>query len=212
MKKIKIIIADDHVLIRQGLKKVIESNSFYEIVAETGDGFEVVEIVKQTEADLLILDINMPGKNGLDIIKDIKATDSKIKVLVLSMHPEDKFAMRCIKAGASGYINKEKAADVLLSAIDKVSHGGRYISEKLAEEIVFGFADDKNKNDLQLLSDREIEVLQKIASGIPQSKIAEELNLSTSTINTYRSRILEKLNIKTNAELIKFALENELTE
>lgn len=208
MKKIKILIADDHILIRQGLRKVIESNSFYEIVAETGDGLEVIDLVKKNDAALLILDINLPGRSGLDIIKDIKAAGIIIKVLVLSMHPEEKFAMRCIKAGASGYINKEKAANELLTAIDKVSHGGRYISEKLAEEIVFGIAD--NKNSLQNLSDREIEVLQKIAAGVSQSKIAEELNISPSTVNTYRSRILEKLEIKTNAELIKFAMDNGL--
>lgn len=212
MKKTGIIIADDHILIRQGLKKVIESEPSFTILGETGDGLAVIDLIKSTDADLLILDINLPGKNGLDILKDIKAFGIAIKVLVLSMHAEEKFAMRCIKAGASGYINKEKAADELLEAIDKVSHGGRYISEKLAEDIVFGLVSDEKKGSLSILSDREILVLQKIASGIPQSQIALDLNLSPSTINTYRARILDKLKIKTNAELIKFAMENGLTE
>ena len=213
MNKIKVVLADDHRMIREGLKKILDSTSDISVVAEVSNGLEVMDIVKDKKPDILVLDISMPGKNGFDILKDLQAADllKSTRALVLSMHPEDKFALRTIKAGACGYLTKDSAADELLSAVRKIGNGGKYITSTLAEKIAFDFAFDVNKDPLEDLSDREFQVLRSLAQGKIQNEIAAELHLSPSTINTYRSRILEKLNLSSTAELIRFAIERELT-
>jgi two-component system invasion response regulator UvrY len=214
MKKVTVVLADDHNMIRQGLIKIIESTTDIEVVGEVNNGLDVVDEVTNKKPDIIVLDISMPGKNGFEIIKDLKAFDKikNTKVLVLSMHPEDKFALRAIKAGASGYLTKESAADELLNALRKIGQGGKYITSNLAEKLAFDFALDTGKDPLDELSDREFQVLQLLANGISQQEIAAELHLSPSTINTYRSRILEKLNLSTTAELIRFALEKGIVD
>lgn len=212
MAKISVVLADDHTMIRQGLRKIIESTADIQVVGEVVNGLEVLGEVEQKSPDILVLDINMPGKNGFEIIKDfqIMGYSAKTKILVLSMHPEEKFALRSIKAGASGYLSKESAVEELLNALRKIGNGGKYITASLAEKLAFDFASDSGKDPVDELSDREFQVLQLLAKGKPQQEIAAELHLSPSTINTYRSRILEKLKLASTADLIRFAMNKGL--
>ncbi|MCE1188391.1 MAG: response regulator transcription factor [Ignavibacteria bacterium] len=206
---LRVFIADDHLLIREGLKKILKSEPGIELAGESGNPLEIVPLVLQEDPDILILDLNFPGKNGLEILKELKSERPAIKVLILSMNPEDRFAKKTLQAGASGYISKESAAEELVKAIRKVAGGGKYISETLAEFL----AQDLNtppKNSIESLSDREMEVLIGMAKGKSQVEIADELFLSPNTINTYRSRLLEKLGLRTNADLIYFAIQNNL--
>ncbi len=209
MSKLKVILADDHRMIREGLRRIIESTTDIEVVDEVSSGFEVLESIEKNDPDILVLDISMPGKSGFDILKDLSVTGhiKSMKVLILSMHPEDKFALRAIKAGASGYLTKESAADELLNAVRKLGGGGKYITSGLAEKLAFDFALDVDKDPLENLSDREFQILQLLAEGKSQQEMASSLHLSPSTINTYRRRILEKLNLSSTADLIKFAIE-----
>lgn len=207
---INIFIADDHALIRAGIKNLLSSFSDIKLVGETANPFEIIEQIKATKCDVLILDLSMPGKNGLDVIKEIKNIYPEVKILVMTMMPEDQFAKRTLKAGASGYLTKESAPEELITAIRRIAAGRRYISESLAEKLAQDLDDTADKPIQELLSDREFQVMKMMASGKSQTDIADELSISVSTINTYRSRILEKLNLKTNAELIRFAYENNL--
>lgn len=208
---IKLFIADDHSLIRAGLTKILKSESDLLVLGDTANPFDVLPFLKKNTVDVLILDINMPGKDGLDLLKDIKALQIDVKVLILSMYPEDRYAIRSIKAGASGYVTKETATEELIKAIRKVAGGGRYISSTLAERLAFEL-DSSTRVQEKELSDREFQILVHIAQGKSQSDIAIELALSPSTINTYRSRILEKLNLKTTAELIHYAIQHRIID
>ncbi len=208
-----IYIADDHSLIREGIKNLIKHESGMKVVGETGNPFDIIDDIFKLKPDIVILDLAMPGKSGLDVLKDIKNISPKTKVLVMTMMPEDQFAKRTLKAGASGYITKDSAVDEIIIAIRKISAGRRYISQSLAEKLAEDLEDKKtNKEPLELLSDREMQILKLISSGKPQTEIARELNLSVSTVNTYRSRMLDKLGLKSTAELIRFALQHQLSE
>lgn len=209
--QLKIFIADDHSLIREGLKKLLHYESDLKIVGESDNPEDIISFVTANDVDVLVLDINLPGKSGLDILKQLKAFKPDLHVLILSMYPEEQFAERTLKAGASGYLTKETATDELIKAIRKVAKGGKYISHKLAEKLIFR-KNYESELPHESLSDREFQVLKLMAKGKLQVDIANELNLSTSTINTYRSRILEKLGLKTNAELIHYALEHKLID
>ncbi len=209
---IKIFIADDHPLIREGFKKILKEEKDFKVSGEASDAFQVIDAVRTQKFDVLTLDINMPGKNGLDTLKEIKEINPHLNVLVVSMHPEERFALRTLRAGASGYIKKETAADDLVKAIRKVASGGKYISSSLAEKIAFDLDSGLHKPMHELLSDREFQVFHLIATGKAQSEIANELSIGISTVNTYRSRILEKLNLKSNAELIHYAITNKLVD
>jgi DNA-binding NarL/FixJ family response regulator len=209
---IKIFIADDHALIREGFKKILNMEKDIKVVDEGKNAFETIRYVEKNDFNVLILDINLPDKNGMDVLKEVKVIKPELYVLILSMHPEDRFAIRAIKAGASGYITKESAPDELVKAIRKVSGGGKYISPNLAESLFFNLQLKSDKPVHEILSDREFQVLRLIASGKSMGDIAIELNLAVTTISTYRSRILEKLNLKTNAELIHYAIMNNLTD
>jgi two-component system, NarL family, invasion response regulator UvrY len=208
----KVFIADDHILIREGLKKILKCESDLDVVGDTGDAFEVAPFIRENEVDVLILDLNLPEKSGLEILKEVKVIKPSLHVLILSMNPEDRFATRTLKAGASGYITKESAPEELIKAIRKVSSGGKYVSQALAEKLAFDLDLSVKKSCQDLLSDREFEILRFIANGKSQTDIASDLSLSPSTVNTYRSRILDKLNLKTNADLIYYALQNKLVE
>jgi DNA-binding NarL/FixJ family response regulator len=209
---IRIFIADDHALIREGFKRILNMEKDIKVVGDGNNAFETISYVEKNDFDVLILDINLPDKNGLDVLKEVKIIKPELHVLILSMHPEERFAMRAIKAGASGYITKESAPDELVKAIRKVNGGGKYISTNLAEKLVFDIQSKSDKPVHEILSDREFQVLRLIASGKTMGEIAIELNLAVTTISTYRSRVLEKLNLKTNAELIHYAITNKLLD
>lgn len=207
---INVFIADDHALIREGIKNLLSPLSDIKLVGETANPFEIIEQIKKNKCDVLILDLSMPGKNGLDVLKEIKSIFPETKILIMTMMPEDQFAKRTLKAGASGYLTKESAADELITAIRRIASGRKYVSQSLAEKLAQDLDDTVDKPIQDLLSDREFQVMKMMASGKSQTDIANELSISTSTVNTYRSRILEKLNLHSNAELIHFAYRNNL--
>lgn len=209
---IKIVIADDHALIREGFKKLIDNEMGMQVVGEAEDGLHVAELVNGTDCDVIILDISMPGKNGLELIKDLKLIKPKLKILILTMHPEDRFAIRSLKAGADGYLTKVSAPKELINAIQKVIQGGKYISDTLAEKLAFNIDISTDKPPHELLSDREFEVFVMLANGKSTAGIAEELCISNSTVNTYRTRILDKMHLKTTADIIHYALRNNLLD
>lgn len=208
----KILIVDDHAVVRQGIKQIITDMDTPVEVGEAGNGSDAIRILRDGVWDMVLLDINLPGKNGIEVLKQIKAEWKKLPVLMLSMYSEDQYAMRAIRSGASGYMTKETAPDELLNAIGKVTRGGRYISAAVAEKLVFDQDEGGDELPHHELSDREYEVLRLIASGNTVSEIADQLTLSVKTISTYRSRILEKMKMKHNAELTHYAIKHELVE
>lgn len=208
---IKILIADDHAIVRRGLIQILGEESDIQ-VGEAGNPRELGQILKEQKWDVLVLDLDMPGKNGLDILKEVKTEQPKLPVLILSMHPEDQFAVRSLRAGAAGYMTKASAPDDLVKAIRKILKGGRYISETVADQLAFSLNTDVTKPPHELLSDREYQVLCLIASGKTVGEIASQLSLSVPTISTYRTRILEKMNMRTNAELTHYAIQQKLVQ
>jgi DNA-binding NarL/FixJ family response regulator len=207
---IKIVIADDHKLIREGLRKLVENEIDIEVVGETQNPHEVVDLITVNNVDVLLLDLQFPEKSGLDILKDIKIHKPDQKVLILSMHPEERYAIRALKAGANGYISKDSDSSKIVDAIRKINDGRKYISSELSEQLLFNVFSDKPLHES--LSDREFQILQMIAKGKTQTSIAEELSLGVSTVNTYRSRIIEKLQLSTTSDLIIYAIENNLID
>ncbi len=209
---IRVFIVDDHEIIRQGLKMILKEAADLVVVGEAQDGIEALRKIKNTDCDVMLLDMNMPGRSGIDLLADIKALKPKMHILVLSIHPEDKFALRTLKAGASGYLCKDTALEELVVAIRKIHSKGRYISNTLAEQLAFSIIPENETPAAKQLSSRENEILIKIASGVKVKDIAEELGLSISTVFTYRLRIFEKLNIKNNVELTHYAIENKMVD
>lgn len=208
----KILIVDDHAVVRQGIKQILSEMDEKCEIGEASNGADGLRLLRNDKWDLVLLDIGLPGKNGIDVLKQIKAEWKKLPVLILSMYSEDQYALRAIRAGASGYMTKEMAPDELLNAISKVRKGGRFISPEVAEKLVFDLDDADDETPHTSLSDREFEVLRLIASGKTVSEIGEELALSVKTISTYRTRILEKMKMKHNAELTHYAIKHELVE
>ncbi len=209
---IKVIVVDDHAVVREGLKRIISENPGMAVTGEAGDGFEALQVVRKEPCDVVLLDITMPNKSGLDVLKELHAESPRLPVLVLSMHAEDQYAVRILRAGAAGYLTKESAPAKLVQAIRKVVRGGRYVSPTLAERLVYDLNADASKPPHETLSDREYQVLCMIASGKTVSDIAVELALSVKTISTYRVRILEKLNMKNNAEMTRYAIKEGLVD
>lgn len=209
---INVYIADDHPLIREGIKKLLAQEIDIKLVGETSNPFEVVDQIVKSKCDILILDLSMPGKSGLDVLKEIKVLVPQVKVLIMTMLPEDQFAKRTLKAGASGYITKDRAGEELITAIRRVADGRKYVSQSLAELLVDDLDGTSQKSPHEILSDREFQILKMMANGKSQTAIADELSISISTVNTYRGRIFEKLKLHSNAELIHFAFQNNLTE
>ena len=209
---IRVLIADDHAVVRQGLKQILRDTREMIVAGEAVNGQEVLEKVRAAAWDVVILDISMPGHSGLDILKELKYERPNLPVLVLSMYPEDQFAVRVLKAGASGYLTKDSAPDELVKAIRKVVSGGKYVSPFLAEKLAFEIGMDSSKLPHETLSDREFQVLRMIATGKAVKEIAAELSLSVKTISTYRARLLQKMNLTTNAELIHYAIQNRLID
>jgi DNA-binding NarL/FixJ family response regulator len=206
----KILITDDHAVVRQGLKQILLEEFTRAEFGEATNAQEAIERVWKENWDVVVLDITMPGRSGLEVLKEIKKSRPKLPVLVLSMHPEDQFAVRILKIGASGYMTKESAPNELVGAVRKVMAGGRYVSPSLAEKMASYLAVDVHTPPHERLSDREFLVLRLIASGKTPTVIAKELALSVKTISTYRMRILEKMNMSNNAELTHYAIQNQL--
>ena len=209
---IKILIADDHPIYRKGLLQILMETPDMFAVDEAGSGEEALAKVWSKDYDLVLMDISMPGRGGLDALKVLKSHRPKLPVLVLSMHPEEQYAVRALRAGASGYLNKECAWDELVNAINKVLGGGKYVSAALAEKLADNLVGGNDKPLQEILSDREYQVFRMIASGKTVSAIAEELSLSVKTISTHRVRILEKMRLTNNAELIHYAITNKLAD
>jgi two-component system, NarL family, invasion response regulator UvrY len=209
---IRVLIADDHAILRRGLKEIL-TREFEDVTCgEAEDADAVLAQVRDQEWDIVLLDLTMPGRNGLEVLRDLRATRPKLPILVLSMHPEAQYGKRALKAGASGYLNKESAPDELIKAIRKVLAGGRYVSPMLAEKLAFALTEDVEQPIHETLSDRELEVLRMLASGKTVGQIAAVLHLSVTTISTYRARVLEKMKMTTNAELMHYALRNQLVD
>jgi two-component system invasion response regulator UvrY len=209
---IKVCVVDDHTVIREGLKRIISENPGMAVTAEAGDGVEALNIIRSQPCDVVLLDLTMPNKSGLDVLKELHAEAPRLPVLVLSMHSEDQYAVRVLRAGAAGYITKESEPDKIVQAIRKVVRGGKYVSPSLAEKLVADLGVDTSKAPHEVLSDREYQVLCLISSGKTVTDIAAELTLSVKTISTYRVRILEKLNMKNNAELTRYAIKQGLVD
>jgi two-component system invasion response regulator UvrY len=207
----KILVADDHSLVRNGLKQIL-SNEFGEIeFGEAANSIEVMREVKKNNWDIIILDINMPGRSGLEILQDIRIENANFRVLILSMHPEEQIAVRTLKLGAWGYLTKDAADKELIDAVKQVMSGRKYITPSLAEQLVTNINNPTGMAPHELLSEREFQTLQLIASGKTVSQIATELSLSVPTVSTYRARILEKMNMKTSAELTNYAVKRGIT-
>ncbi|MFN7929610.1 MAG: response regulator transcription factor [Blastocatellia bacterium] len=209
---IRILIADDHAIVRRGLRTILAEASEITHIGEAQNAEEIMSLLRSQSWQLVMLDLALPDKNGLEVLKDIKRDYPKLPVLILSMHPEDLYALRVLKAGAAGYLTKESAPDELLTAIRKVLNGGRYISLHLAEQLVFDLGGDSEKPLHEALSDREYQVLCLLGSGKTISEVADQLAISVKTASTYRTRILEKMNMRTNAELMHYAIQQKLVQ
>lgn len=209
---IKILIADDHRIVREGLKQILAETPDMIVADEANNAQEVLRKVWDNDYDVLLLDISMPGRSGLDILKQLKSDRPKLSVLVLSMYSEEQYALRALRAGASGYMTKESAPDELIEAIRKVSTGRKYISPTVAEKLAFSLESGDERPPQETLSDREFQVMCMIASGKTIKAISEELSLSVKTVSTYRARILEKMRMKNNAELTHYAIQNKLVD
>ena len=209
---IKILIADDHAIVREGLKQILAESGGIVVSGDAENGNDAIKLARTIEADVLLLDISMPDKSGIEVLKQIKKETPKLAVLVLSMHREDQYAIRSLKAGASGYLNKQSAPAELVDAIRQVASGRKYISPALAQELANQIGDDRNVPPHETLSDREYQTLVMIASGKTVSDIALELSLSVKTISMYRTRLLQKMKLRHNAELTHYAIKNNLVD
>ncbi|MCX8016952.1 MAG: response regulator transcription factor [Rhodocyclaceae bacterium] len=211
-EKIRVLIADDHAIVRQGFKQIFSETEDLEVTGEADDGAEALQLARQKEWDVFLLDVTMPNRNGIDTLKQLKKEFPKLPVLILSMHPEEQYAVRAIKAGASGYLTKQSAPEQLVTAIRQVARGKKYVSPAVAEQLANAISTDSEKPLHELLTDREFQVFKLIAAGKPLTQIAEELNLAVATISTFRTRIIEKTGLKSNAEIIRYGLEHSLVE
>lgn len=209
---IKILIADDHAIVREGLKQILAETSDMVVAGEAANGQEVLEQILKDDYDLVLLDISMPGRGGLDTLKQLKSDSPDLPVLMLSMYPEEQYAVRTLKAGASGYLTKKSAPEELIAAIRKVCAGRKYVTSSLAERLALYLETDSERPVHELLSDREYQVMLMIASGKTVKTIAEELSLSVKTISTNRSRALIKMGMKTNAEMTYYAVKQGLID
>lgn len=209
---IKVLIADDHALIRKGLKQLLDDTDDMRVIGEAENGMQAIRMVEETAYDVVLLDISMPDKHGVDVLKQLKINQPQLPVLMLSMHPEEQYALRSMKAGAAGYLNKQSAPLQLVTAIRQVACGKKYISTELAEQLANGLSQGYQELLHQTLSNREYQTLCLMASGKKLSEMADIMSLSPKTVSVYRSRLLEKMKLKNNAEAIHYAISNHLIE
>ena len=207
---IRVVIADDHTILREGLRQLLGASADVEVVAEAADGHEVLARVRSLDFDVLLLDMSMPGKSGIELIKHVKSEKPKLRVLVLSMHEETQYAVRAIKAGASGYVTKDSAGTQLVTAIRRVAGGGAFITPEVAEQLALGAMPGAEGPAHQRLSDREFEVFQLLVAGETVTDIASKLNLSGKTVSTHKARLMEKLGIDNQADLVRYAMRHQL--
>ena len=207
-----ILIADDHAVVRRGLREILADALPDANFSEVGNGDEVMSHLGKSPTSLLVLDISMPGRSGMDVLRDVKHAYPRMPVIILSCQPEDQYAVRCLRAGAAAYINKESASEELAKATMKILSGGRYVSASLAEKLVANLDESVNKPSHELLSDREYEVMRMIAAGVPLTEIGEKLHVSVKTISSYRARIMEKMQLKSNADLTRYAMTHSMID
>jgi two-component system, NarL family, invasion response regulator UvrY len=208
----KILIADDHAIVREGVKQIVKGIPEVELIEEASDGVQAFSKICETEYDIVILDISMPGLSGLDVLQRMKDRNIHTKVLIFSFYPQEQYAIRAFKLGASGYLSKDSAFEELASAIRKISNGGKYISIALAEKLIFQDAGTEGKLPHDSLSEREFQIMILLAKGKSVTEIAHSLYISDKTVSTYKMRVLEKMGLKTNADLTMYAIKNELIE
>ena len=211
-EKIRVLIADDHAIVRQGFKQIFSETEDLQVAGEADDGVDALQLARENAWDVFLLDISMPNRNGIDTLKQLKREFPRLPVLILSMHPEEQYALRALKAGASGYLTKQSAPDQLVTAIRQVAGGRKYVSPGVAQQLVDAIADDTEKLPHERITDREYQVLVLIAKGKPLTQIADELNLGVATVSTYRARLLDKMGLKSTAELIHYGLRHGLVE
>jgi len=209
---IRVIIADDHTIVREGLKQLLSAESDLEVVGEARDGHEALKIARDTDFDVLLLDMSMPGKGGMELIRQVKSEKPKVRILVLSMHAEHQYAVRAIKSGASGYLTKDSASTQLLSAIRKVAGGGAFISAEVAEQLALSAMPHAEGPPHASLSDREYQVFQLLVAGTSVSEIAQQLNLSVKTVSTHKARLMEKMGLANQTELVRYAIKHRLVD
>ena len=209
---IRVIIADDHDVIREGVKRILADQADIEVIAEARDGQGLLTLLQQQPCDVVVLDLAMPGRGGLEALKQLKGEYPKLPVLVLSMHPESQYAVRVVKAGASGYLTKANVSSQLVEALRKAAGGGRYITPSVAELLAGDIGDDDDGMLHKKLSDREFQVLRLIGAGKTVSEIAKELSLSVQTVSTYRAHILDKMGLDTTAQITRYAIEHQLID
>ncbi|MBV8467525.1 MAG: response regulator transcription factor [Burkholderiales bacterium] len=209
---IRIVIADDHTIVREGLKQLLATTADLQVVGEAGDGHEALQRVRELSFEVLLLDMSMPGKSGIELIKQIRSEKPALRILVLTMHEEAQYAIRAIRAGAAGYLTKDSASALLVSAIRKVATGGAFISTEVAEQLALQAMPQTNNLPHTTLSDREYEVFLLIVKGVAITDIAEQLHLSVKTVSTHKARLLQKMNMSNQAELIRYALDHALLD
>lgn len=209
---IKVLVADDHAIIRKGLKQILDDSGDMSVTGEADSGMEAIKMANTGEYDLVLLDISLPDKHGVEVLKQIKQNNPPLSVLMLSMHPEDQYAVRAMKAGAAGYLNKQSVPSQLVDAIRQVANGKKYISNELAQQLADGLTEGFQELLHQTLSNREYQTLCLLASGKKLSEMAEIMSLSTKTVSVYRARLLDKMKLKTNAEAIQYAINNHLLD
>ncbi|NTW31727.1 MAG: response regulator transcription factor [Bacteroidetes bacterium] len=206
----KILICDDHKIVRDGLRQILQQLDGVTLIEEAADGNEALNLLKKDQFDILLLDISLPDKSGLEVLQSVKAKWPETNVLMLSMHPQEQYAIRALKLGASGYLTKDTASEELLMAVKKVSDGEKYISHSLAENLALHFDKDTIKQKHEMLSGREFEIMIQLANGKSLQEIGNELFISNKTVSTYRSRIMEKMEFNKNTELTRYCMENNL--
>jgi DNA-binding NarL/FixJ family response regulator len=209
---IRVVLADDHAIVRAGLKEILSDTGDMQVVGEATNGHEVMARVRELDADVLVLDMSMPGRSGIELIKQVKNEKPKVRVLVLSMHSEKQYAVRALKAGASGYLTKESAAEQLVAAIRRVAGGGAYVSPETAERLALELGPASEEAPHTLLSDREYQVFEMIAAGKSVSEIAARLALSVKTVSTHKTRIMQKMGAANQADLIRYAIRHQLID
>lgn len=209
---IRIVLADDHAIVREGLKSILASVPDFQVVGEAADGIQVMQLARETEFDLLLLDLSMPGRSGMELIRLVKAEKPRVRILVLSMHQETQYAVRAIKSGASGYLTKESASAELEQALRKIAAGGAYVSADVAQQLALGAMPDHEAAPHETLSQREFEVFRQLVAGASVTEIAQALHLSVKTVSTHKTHLMQKLGVHNPAELVRYAIRHGLAD